>query len=66
MRFFLEYPKMSVIRLEVGDVSNDVRERILKAVECIRDAAARYRREKAGERVVALTRKTNPIGRNAP
>jgi hypothetical protein len=36
---------MSVIRLEVGDVSNDVRERILKAVEDIRNAAAKYKNE---------------------
>lgn len=37
--------KMSVIRLEVGDVSNDVRERILKAVEDIRNAAAKFKND---------------------
>lgn len=36
---------MSVISLEIGDVSDDVRERILKAVEDIRGAAAKYKKE---------------------
>lgn len=39
---------MSVIRLDVGGVKLDVRERILKAVEDIRNAAAEYKSHGSG------------------
>ncbi len=44
---------MSVIRLEVGDISNDVRERILKAVEDIRNAATKYKNDSGEARQTA-------------
>ena len=44
---------MSVIRLEVGDVNQDVRERILKAVEDIRNAATNYKNQGSETRPTA-------------